>query len=356
MKMVKAIASNGAADDAEAIALQIGLRYVRDSDPGILRRRCGTGFTYVYETGRQLQSQRHRERIGSLAIPPAWEDVWICRYANGHLQSTGRDSAQRKQYLYHERWQQASNRLKFEGLRQFGALLPDIRRQVDRDLRRRRLDVKRATALAVALLDATAMRIGSREYTRDNESHGLTTLHKRHVRREGPRLAFRFPGKGRKRQKIELVNRRLASQAARFATLSGPFFLQYLNDRTVHALSSPQVNEYLATATSRHVTAKDFRLWGATVRATRRLDRAAGEDSPSTRKRIVNDAIRIAAESLGNTTSVCRRYYVHAGVVEAYLEGRWPDLVQGFRSRTTAELNTDEQKLMHILNRLDGKS
>jgi DNA topoisomerase-1 len=345
---------NGAdrSEEYRQVAVDAGLRYVSDGEPGYRRKGNGRGFHYVSESGRKLTDEGKLTRIVELTIPPAWTDVWICRFANGHLQATGRDDRQRKQYLYHPQWHEAVGRRKFDRLLEVGELLPKIRRRVLADLRKRNFSRTKTIALVVRLLDVTALRVGNAEYARDNESYGLTTLENRHVQITGNRIRFSFVGKSGKEQRLDVIDRSLSRLLRRYRQLPGKHLFQYREEGELIPVSSEDVNEYLNELTEGRVTAKDFRTWRASVMAAAELYCGEPPESESKRKRALNVAIRSAASRLGNTLTVCRKYYVHTGLGEAYLQGRSVAVVCGFKARRRKWHLPDEQLLLHVLENL----
>lgn len=304
------------------MAKDAGLRYVNDGDPGISRRRRGAGFAYAAADGAKLSDADDLRRIRSLAIPPAWTDVWICARANGHIQATGRDARGRKQYRYHARWRAVRDESKYDRLLAFGAVLPRIREHVDADLARPGLPREKVLAAVVRLLELTFMRIGNEEYARVNRSFGLTTLRNRHVAVDGTRVQFRFRGKSGKLHESGIRDRRLATVIRRCQDLPGQALFGYADaDGEQQAIESSDVNDYLREISGEDITAKDFRTWAGTVLAFRALCSLDPAASETETKRNLVGAIKSVASSLGNTPAVCRRSYVHPGVVDAYLEG-----------------------------------
>ena len=299
-----------------------GLRHCNDESPGITRRRAGRGFAYRDADGRPIRDEEVLERIRKIVIPPAWTDVWICPWPNGYLQATGRDARGRKQYRYHARYRARRETAKFERLIAFARVLPAIREQVDRDLARPGLARDKVLAAVVRLLELTLIRVGNDEYARLNRSFGLTTLHDRHARVEGTAVTFRFRGKSGKQHEVGLRDRRLAGVVRRCRDLPGRELFQYVGeDGEPHDVASDDVNGYLASIAP-GVTAKDFRTWAGTVLAFRAL-RGLGDGATDREKqRNVTEAIRTAADNLGNTVAVARQAYVHPAVVDAYLDGR----------------------------------
>ena len=306
-------------DDQNGLA---GLRHAVDDRPGITRRRSGRGFSYRDRDGRPIRDQETIARIRSIAIPPAWTDVWICPQPNGHLQATGRDARGRKQYRYHPRYRDRRSGAKFQRLIAFAKALPAIREQVERDLGRSGLPREKVVAAVVRLLELTLIRVGNDEYARLNRSFGLTTLRVRHAAIDGSEITFRFRGKSGLRHEVGLRDRRLARVVRRCRDLPGQELFQYVgDDGKPHDVASDDVNAYLA-AVAPGVTAKDFRTWAGTVLAYRAL-RAIGRGTTDREKqRNVAAAIRATADSLGNTPAVARQAYVHPAVVDAYLDGR----------------------------------
>jgi DNA topoisomerase I len=306
-------------DDDGSLA---GLRHASDDRPGITRRRSGRGFSYRDPEGRPIRDDETIARVRAIAVPPAWADVWICPFPNGHLQATGRDARGRKQYRYHPHYRSRREGAKFERLIAFAAALPAIREQVERDLARPGLPREKVVAAVVRLLELTLIRVGNDEYARLNRSFGLTTLRNRHAAVKGTAITFRFRGKSGQQQDVGLRDRRLAGVVRRCRDLPGQELFQYVGDDGVpHDIASDDVNAYLS-AVAPGITAKEFRTWAGTVLAYRAL-RATGRGSTDREKqRNIADAIESAADNLGNTPAIARQAYVHPAVVDAYLDGR----------------------------------
>ena len=306
-----------------------GLRYVSDAAPGILRRRRGKAFHYRHADGDPVRDRRTLGRIRALAIPPAWRDVWICSADDGHLQATGRDARQRKQYRYHRRWREVRDETKYGRLIPFAAALPRIRRRVARDLARPGLPRAKVLATVVRLLETTRARIGNEEYARENESFGLTTLRERQVRVDGSRLRFRFRGKSGVEHAIELDDRRLARIVRRMRDLPGEELFRYVDDDgETRRIESADVNAYLKEVSGEDFTSKDFRTWAGTVAAARALCQIGTFETQAEAKRNVAQAIEAVAGALGNTKAVCRKCYIHPEILESYLEGELGDFIQ----------------------------
>jgi len=307
--------------DAPAAARDAGLRYADDAKPGLVRRRSGRGFSYREPDGAAVRDPETLARIKALAIPPAWTDVWICRWPNGHLQASGRDARGRKQYRYHDRWNERRGTDKFDRMLAFAEALPAIRARCDEDLARRGLPREKVLAAVVRLLELTLIRVGNDEYARLNRSFGLTTLRDRHASVDGTAVRFRFRGKSGQMHEVGLRDRRLASVVRRCQDLPGQELFQYVDEAgDVQDVASDDVNAYLREASGGDFTAKDFRTWAGTVLAYRAL-RALQPGDERTARRNVVEAIRQTAGALGNTPAVARQSYVHPAVLEAYLDG-----------------------------------
>jgi DNA topoisomerase I len=288
--------------------------------PGIRRARAGKGFVYFDARGRRVRRASALARFRAIVIPPAWTDVWICPSANGHIQAVGRDARGRKQYRYHAAWRRVRDRTKFDRIVELARRLPTIRRRVRRDLARPGLPREKVLAAVVRILEGTQIRVGNREYARENGSFGATTLRNRHVRVTGERLRFRFVGKGGKTNEMELRDGKLARIVRRCQELPGQELFQFVDDDgRVQTIGSSDVNVYLKEISGDEFTAKDLRTWSATARMAKRLARLARARSRASAERNVASAIAEVAAELGNTPTVCRKHYVHPSVIEAYL-------------------------------------
>jgi DNA topoisomerase-1 len=299
-----------------------GLRYVTDDEPGIRRLKRGKGFTYTDPQGRTVKDPKELERIRKLAIPPAWTDVWICPRANGHLQATGRDARGRKQYRYHPNWREVRDETKFGRMIAFGESLPKIRERIDRDMSLRGLPREKVLATVVKLLETTLIRVGNKEYARQNNSFGLTTLRDQHVDVEGSKLRFEFRGKSGKEHFVEVQDRRLARIVKQCRDLPGQKLFQYLDGNGERqSVSSEDVNAYLRETTGEDFTAKDFRTWGGTVLALSALLEIGACENEREASRAVVEAVKRVAGLLGYRPAICRKYYVHPVVIQTFLEG-----------------------------------
>src|SRR6202795_2112457 len=315
----------GVAAEAAQMALEAGLIYVSDAEPGIRRLRAGKGFRYLTPENRRLAAARELKRIASLAIPPAYRDVWISVQERGHLQATGRDARGRKQYRYHPEWRQVRDSAKFDRVVAFGEALPKLRGKLKRDLGLPGLPREKVLAVVVSILDATRVRIGNSEYARDNKSFGLTTLRNRHVSfiRDG-RAVLNFRGKGGVQHEVHIGDKRVAQIMRRCQEIPGQHLFQYVSDDGQRCpIDSDQVNDYLREAMGDDFTAKDFRTWGATLHAITLLARTPLPDVPSERalKSEIAEVVKQVAAKLRNTPAVCRKSYINPAVFDSWRSG-----------------------------------
>jgi DNA topoisomerase-1 len=315
--------------EAQRHARANGLIYVSDTQPGIRRRRRGTSFTFIDADGKPLKDADTLARIRKLAIPPAYGDVWICPHERGHIQATGRDARGRKQYRYHADWRATRDDGKFSRMVEFGSRLPKLRRRLKKDLAFEGLPKDKVLAVVVTLLLETLIRIGNEEYARTNKSYGLTTLRDHHVKflRDG-RASFVFKGKSGRPHDIVLDDKRLSRIIRRCHNLPGQQLFQYVDDDGARQpIDSGMVNDYLRAAMCENgdegFTAKDFRTWGATLRAIAYLALQECQDEISERafKQCVAQTAQQVAEALGNTAAVCRKSYINPVVFDAWRTG-----------------------------------
>jgi DNA topoisomerase-1 len=323
--------TSDAAAEAAAHAHEARLRYVCASDPGIRRVRNGKDFSYVDGNGAPVTDAETLARIRKLAIPPAYEDVWICRDPRGHLQATGIDARGRRQYRYHADWRTTRDGAKFDRMIEFGLALPRLHRQLRRDLALPGLPQQKVLAVVVALLDCTLVRVGNVEYARDNNSFGLTTLRDRHCRfiRDG-RAVLQFRGKGGVAHDITINDRRLARIVRHCHSMPGQQLFQYIGDDGArHPVDSGQVNAYIAAIMGEGFSAKDFRTWGATERAIALLGATPLPEprSDSALNATIVATVKQVALELRNTPAVCRKSYINPVVFEAWREGRLHDVI-----------------------------
>ena len=355
--------SSSAAPTADALHLEpeelaelAHLRYYTDNKPGYSRQKAGEkDFHYFDQHGQRITDEAEIQRIHSLAIPPAYTDVWICPSKNGHLQATGKDAKGRKQYRYHPRWRETADANKYSRVMAFALALPDIRRRVDHDLSKPGLPREKVLATVVKLLETTLIRVGNEEYAKTNKHYGLTTMRNRHVKVKGATIEFSFRGKSGVDHTIELENPRMARVVKSCQEIPGQELFQYLDhDDQRHSIDSSDVNAYLQEISGQPFTAKDFRTWAGTVLAAMALQEFESFDSEAVAKKNIVAAIERVSERLGNTPSVCRKCYVHPAILEAYVEGSMLDALrvkaeQELTSNHLAALKPEEAAVMGLL-------
>jgi DNA topoisomerase-1 len=353
--------ANPASAEYVSSAEAVGLRYVTDAMPGIRRKRHGRGFTYTDAEGLVIRDRATIRRFRALVIPPAWTDVWICPDPDGHLQVTARDARGRKQYRYHPSFREQRDGTKFERMIALSDVLWKIRERVESDIALPGLPRDKVMATVVWLLERTLIRVGTQEYAKANKSYGLTTLRRKHVQIEGARMRFDFRGKSGVVHAVAVTDRRIARIVQRCADLRGYELFQYVDDDGYRqVVQAEDVNAYLREAAGREVTAKDFRTWAGTMHAAEAL-RAVG---PAPTKKAAEKNIKLAvdrtAAMLGNTRSVCRKYYIHPALLEAYLAGSVlpPAEKKGWRERQASgpTLRYHEAEVLAFLRaRLDPR-
>jgi DNA topoisomerase I len=328
------------------------LRYVSDEEPGYSRRRHGAGFIYLNCHKKPLRKPATITRIQELVIPPAWKNVWICRFDNGHLQSTGYDSRDRKQYIYHSNWQETANLHKFNRLTAFGKALPSIRRKVRERLKGNELNRERVLAGIVAILDATSIRVGNEEYVAANNSFGLTTLRNRHLEFSNGHAYLKFRGKSGVPQELCVKNKNCVRLLKQTVKLHGTNVFQYIDDQgQQHVATSEEVNEFLQRLTDADFTAKDFRTWAASSFVTGILAMQSELESKTARKRAVRSAVKQAAQLLGNTAATARKYYIHPQLLAEFEAGMFPALIKRFKPSSKSGFTREEQLLAYFLTR-----
>jgi DNA topoisomerase I len=332
-------------EDAQRCAAAAGLRYVSPDEPGIRRTRRGRGFAYLDAEGKTVAAQA-RVRIQALAIPPAWTDVWICAFEDGHLLAIGTDDRGRRQYRYHDDWRAFRDLLNFYRLVDFGPRLPRVRAEVATQLRRRTIDRDHVLAAMLRIVDTCGLRVGSEEYAEENASYGLSTLVKKHVDVKGGCVEFNFPAKSGKRAQVTLHDRAVARVVAR--QLAQPGRRLFTVDGS--PITADELNRRLGELAGARVTAKDFRTWHGTRVAFASLRKHLRPDD--NREQRVLNAIDAASEYLNNTRAIARSHYVHPHVVAAYLDGSFPELLALRRPPRTPGLDADERSLVGFLGTL----
>lgn len=336
-------------------------QYSTDAEPGISRIQRGDRFAYFKPDGDALRRESDLSRIASLAIPPAWTEVWICTNPRGHLQATGKDARGRKQYRYHAAWIAERDSNKFASLEDFAHALPRIRRAVVRDLRRPALCKERVLAAIVRLMDRAFIRVGGERYRRANGSFGATTLRNRHVRKTGDAVVLDFRGKSGKRHTIRIDDDRVVRVIRRCLDLPGDVLFRYEAGDATRSICAADVNAYLKAVAGADVTSKDFRTWGGTVRAARYLWSAGPGESKSATRVLQREAVKAASEALGNTPAVCRKSYIHPRIFrchEAGVQAGAPPALRGLRADERmalallgAKLPTLREQLQRSLSR-----
>lgn len=340
---------------AVASAEIAGLRYVSDRQRGLLRTKGPGGFIYAGVDGKVIRNRTVLDRIRAIAVPPAWTDVWICPDPRGHIQATGRDAKGRKQYRYHAAWHAFRDETKFDRMETFARALPLIRRRTRSDLAQSGLPRSKVLATIVRLLEKSLIRVGNEEYARQNRSFGLTTLRNRHVQVNGATLRFQFRGKSGVRHSVGVNDRRLARVVKQCRDLPGQELFQYLDETgAAQGVDSGDINRYLQHMTSQAFTAKDFRTWWATVLAVAALREFRTAHTKTQTEKNVLVALDAVSGVLGNTRAVCRKSYVHPGVVECYANGSMCKVL-GRSSRASNKmpgLSADEVALVTLLKHL----
>lgn len=333
--------------NAKDTARSVGLRYSANFDKGYYRIRNGESFLYIDENKKKIKDKSILERIRLLVIPPAWENVWISPHENGHLQVTGIDKKGRKQYRYHPHWNKIRNQSKFYRLRNFALALPLIRTQVEKDLNRKGLPYEKVVALVVRLIEMTNIRIGNDAYKKLYGSFGLTTLQDKHVKFDKSKIYFDFIGKKGVKHKISLQSQKLANLVKKCRDIPGHDLFQYYDDDgNHHVIGSGDINNYLKQITSEDFTAKDFRVWAGSVNALCAFQESEVPKNQSECKHKIIEVLDSVAAKLGNTRTVCKKYYVHPTVIAAYEKGSIWKYKPG-RSKST--LNPEEKILVNLL-------
>lgn len=339
-------------------ATSAGLRYVTDELAGITRRRAGKGWSYFDADGVRISDENIRKRLNGLALPPAWSDVWICPHPDGHILATARDARGRKQYHYHPLYRAARDQSKFSHMFKFSEILPALRMRVERDLRAGEQTRRQLIASVVWLLDKTLIRVGNDEYARTNQSYGLTTMLRKHAQVTGTLLRFSFRGKSGVDHIVAVDDPRLARIVQRCEHLHGQEIFQYVDELgQSRPILSDDVNEYLREVSGRDITAKDFRTWGGTMVAAVTLRALGPAASRKEAERNILHALDTVAERLGNTRTVCRKYYVHPAVLEAYhlgLTAPHSEVTETFNAQhemSHASLRRDELVVLNFLQK-----
>ncbi len=338
--------------DDEKTALAANLVYVSDMDEGIERRRKGQKFEYYYKD-KILKDDEDLVRIKSLVIPPAWEKVWICKKENGHLQVTGIDVAGRKQYKYHPNWSLIRNRTKFYRMVEFGKALPEIRERLKKDLNKKELTVNKVLAACVSVMEQTGIRVGNSFYEKEYHSYGLTTLKDRHVKVNHDKAFFTFKGKKGVKQSIELKDKKLAKIIKKCQDIPGRELFQFYDDDGKHySVDSGMVNEYIKEISQADFTAKDFRTWLGTVQMLLALIDIGCFETATERKKGIVEAIDKVSLQLGNTRTVCKKYYIHPNILTMYEDKTLDCYIEDLNKKSIPDdpcFSSAEKTIMKIL-------
>ena len=342
--------------DYEGAALLASLLYVSDSEPGILRKKSGKGFTYALEE-KVIKDKPIKERIKKLAIPPAWTTVWICTKENGHIQATGFDVRKRKQYRYHPLWTSLRNETKFHKMIEFGKSLPSLRLQLEKDLSFKELGVQKVLATVISLMERTYIRIGNATYEKMNGSHGLSTLHDKHVQINGSQISFSFKGKKSINHDIKISNRKLAGIIKQCRDLPGKELFQYYDEEgNRKAIDSGMINSYIKEITDQTFTAKDFRTWAGCLHFLLAFKKMGVNGDDVEKKTGVKELLDYVSKKLGNTATVCRKYYVHPGIIQLYEDNKLQTILKALdgieENDDVSSLTNDEKVLMKLLEKM----
>ena len=330
-----------------------GLQYVKADNLQIRRKKVGRGFSYFQATGDRITDEAELTRIKSLTIPPGLTEVRICHLENGHLQATGRDAKQRKQYFYHPQWRKIRSQHKFNRMLLFGVHLPQIRQTTNSHLRKHGLPREKVLATVVQLLETTLIRVGNDQYAKQNNSFGLTTMRDRHVDITGYKVRFEFTGKSGIDHEIELNDRRLATVIKRCQEIPGYEIFKYYDESGErHFVNSEDVNQYLQDITNRDFTAKDFRTWAGTLLAAIELHKLGGFDSQTQAQKNITQAIKNVAKQLGNRPATSRKYYIHPAILEAYQDNLLLSKMSQTSSQNTIDhLRPEETVILQIIKK-----
>lgn len=295
-----------------------GIRYVSEASLSWRRQKKGDGFVVINRLSKPV-SDKEQERVKKLAIPPAWNQVRICSDARGHVQAIGFDAKGRRQYIYHPAWVEYNQQSKFESLHQFGLVLPTLRETVSGHMRQHSLSKERILATIVWLLEHTFIRVGNETYAKENQSYGLTTLHNKHVDVSGNTITFSFKGKSHVYHELDIRHPRVATTIKECIELPGYQLFQYLDDEGKRRkVDAADVNEYLKTITGEAFSAKDFRTWGGTTMAGDKLYKLGKPSQEQPVQKAITEVVKEVASHLGNTATVCRKYYIHPKVIDSY--------------------------------------
>lgn len=350
--------ANSLADNSEKFAAEANLIFTTDSSSGIRRIKRGKKFTYIYNK-QIIKDKNILKRIKALAIPPAWKNVWICKSSRGHIQTTGIDVRNRKQYKYHPLWSQLRSQTKFYRLAGFGESLPQLRIQLEKDISQQNLNERKVIATVIRLMEQTYIRIGNASYEKLYNSHGLTTLKDKHVRISGEKISFAFKGKKGIFHNISIRNKRLAKIVKQCRDIPGKELFQYKEKTGKYkAIDSGKINSYIKEITGYDYTAKDFRTWAGSLSAISAFRKISRPDSSAKAKKNIVTALDTVSSCLGNSRAVCKKYYVHPAIIELYENNKLHDFFEkdSINGSALQGLSNDENLLLCILKSTNRKS
>ncbi len=318
----------------------VKVHYLKTMCPGISRRKTGKSFTYYDAAGKKIENAEELGRIKALVIPPAWKDVWISPYPNSHLQATGIDARGRKQYRYHPEWSKRQSETKFSKLTSFAKMLPVLRSEMEMHLRQKGIHKDKIIALVIDLMSKSYIRIGNATYARENGSYGLTTLRNKHVDIHGDTIRFVFVGKEGVHQDIELHDKRLARIVKSCRDIPGQALFQYFDhEGNRHSIESGDVNQFIHEVCGSGFSAKDFRTWAGTFHAFKLLSQMPVPQTENQFKHVVAEVAKSVSKVLGNTSTVCRKYYIHPVLFDTFKTG---DLSEFYKTHTADNQPDDE--------------
>ena len=338
------------------IGIPSDLVHVSDTDSGYAREKRGKKFIYMDKGGKKITDKKVLERIENLVIPPAWKDVWICKKPKGHLQATGRDAKGRKQYLYHPDWNEYINTEKFNSLIDFAKCLPKIRKQVNNHLRKHRWEKDKVIALAVKVMDELYLRVGNKHYMKENDTYGLTTLRKKHLKESSKGLVIKYKAKSGKLRKVTVNHPTLRKHLKACSSLPGYEVFRYQEENKYHPIESDDINAYLQKVSEKEITAKYFRTWAGTVLTVKMAPFARKICEENRRKKLETTLVGLVAKELNNTVSVCRKYYIHPKVLQTVLQTETEKLKVNSSSKSAKWYRTEELIALKILRKNRSKN
>lgn len=323
------------------------LHYTNDSAPGYHLKTVGERIIYTDNNDKEVKSKAILKRINQLTIPPQWQSVWICKDPEGHIQAVGRDAKGRKQYIYHSFWNDFISETKYNKLQSFARCLPKIREQVEKDLRKRTWTKEKVLALAIRLMDELYLRVGNKKYEKENQTYGLTTLRKKHIKEEKNGLTIQYKAKSGKSRTLNVSHPTLKRLLIQCSELPGYELFKYHSENGFVPIDSRDINTYLRRVSGEDITAKTFRTWGGTVSAVELVYEAQQIVEQNPRKKLDTALIGLVAKRLNNTVSVCRKYYIHPRVLNLLIDGS--EISKAIRTRASKWMSREEKMVMKLL-------